>query len=394
MLNNTHRDNWIDYLRSSITVLVVAHHCSLAYTTFASFDANAYINSTHPVVDAQRWIGLDIFENFNDIFFMSLMFFIGGLFLTKSISRKGVAAFLKDRFFRLFLPFLFGVSVLMLLAYFPAYYLAHHDLNIPAYIKDFFTTEQWPVGPPWFIWVLFAFNAIFGISWWLFKNAYLRAGKAIQRMASRPLSFFGLFIAITWITYVPLTAAIGAGTWTGIGPFDFQLNRVLLYFAYFILGAITGSGDFQQGLFSRDGALTRHWKMWCVLALIAYTLITLNGIYEPLRNMVIKGMLPPLAAWMIYFTVYVSSCTLSCIAFLTTFRTKSNSTRSWMDSLTANAYMIYLVHYIFVLWTQFILLPLHAPAGIKFLLSFSTTLVLSWGLSILLRKIKIVQQYI
>lgn len=394
MLNNTHRDNWIDYLRSSITVLVVAHHCSLAYTTFASFDANAYINSTHPVVDTQRWIGLDIFENFNDIFFMSLMFFIGGLFLTKSITKKGAAAFLKDRCFRLFLPFLFGVSVLMLLAYFPAYYLAHHDLNIPAYIKDFFTTEQWPVGPPWFIWVLFAFNALFGLSWFLFKNVYIRAGKAIQRLASRPLLFFGLFIGITWITYVPLTAAIGAGTWTGIGPFDFQLNRILLYFAYFILGVITGSGNFQQGLFSRDAALTRHWKVWCILALIAYTLITLNGIYEPLRNMVIKGMLPPLAAWMIYFTVYVSSCTLSCIAFLTAFRAKINHTNAWMDSLTANAYMIYLVHYIFVLWTQFILLPLHAPAGIKFLLSFSGTLLLSWGLSIILRKIKVVRQYI
>ena len=32
------RTLWIDYLRSFITVLVVAHHSSLAYTTFASFD--------------------------------------------------------------------------------------------------------------------------------------------------------------------------------------------------------------------------------------------------------------------------------------------------------------------------------------------------------------------
>ena len=394
MTNNTQRDNWIDYLRSFITVLVVAHHCSLAYTTFASFDAGAYINSTHPVVDDHRWIGLDIFENFNDIFFMSLMFFIGGLFLTKSIAKKGVGSFLKDRFYRLFLPFIFGVSLLMLLAYLPAYYLAHHDLNIPAYIKDFFTTEQWPVGPPWFIWVLFAFNAIFALSYLLLKNTYARAGKAIPRLSNRPLLFFGLFIGITWITYVPLTAAIGAGTWTGIGPFDFQLNRIILYFAYFILGTITGSADFQQGLFSREAALTRQWKLWCILSLIAYTLITLNGIYEPLRNMVIKGLLPALAAWMIYFTVYVSSCTLSCIAFLTTFRATVNNTRPWMDSLTANAYMIYLVHYIFVLWTQFILLPLPAPALIKFILSFSSTLALSWGLSIGLRKIKIIRQYV
>ena len=79
---------WIDSLRSSITVLVVAHHSSLAYTTFASFNKRAYILSTHPIVDKERWIGLDIFENFNDVFFMSLMFFISGMFVLPALPEK------------------------------------------------------------------------------------------------------------------------------------------------------------------------------------------------------------------------------------------------------------------------------------------------------------------
>jgi glucans biosynthesis protein C len=37
------RNLWIDYLRSALTVLVVAHHSSLAYTTFAHFDTKTYI---------------------------------------------------------------------------------------------------------------------------------------------------------------------------------------------------------------------------------------------------------------------------------------------------------------------------------------------------------------
>ena len=86
--NTPNRNVWIDYLRSSLTVLVVAHHSTLAYTTFASFDKNAYIKSTSPIVDTKRWIGLDIFENFNDIFFMSHMFLIGGLFLSNSIAKR------------------------------------------------------------------------------------------------------------------------------------------------------------------------------------------------------------------------------------------------------------------------------------------------------------------
>lgn len=62
MNNNTGRNLWIDYLRSAITVLVVAHHAALAYTTWAKFDTIAYIRSTHAVVDIKRWIGLDGFR--------------------------------------------------------------------------------------------------------------------------------------------------------------------------------------------------------------------------------------------------------------------------------------------------------------------------------------------
>src|ERR1700733_16035156 len=70
---------WLDYLRAFITVLVVAHHSSLAYTTFASFNKQAYNDSTHPIVDTVRSGALDIFEDFNDVFFMSLMFLISGI---------------------------------------------------------------------------------------------------------------------------------------------------------------------------------------------------------------------------------------------------------------------------------------------------------------------------
>lgn len=58
IINN--RNTWVDYLRTSITVLVVAHHSALSYTTYASFNRTAYIFSTHPIVDSKRCIGLDI----------------------------------------------------------------------------------------------------------------------------------------------------------------------------------------------------------------------------------------------------------------------------------------------------------------------------------------------
>ena len=388
------RNLWVDYLRSALTVLVVAHHSSLAYTTFARFDSEAYIRSTHAVVDTKRWVGLDIFENFNDVFFMSLMFLIGGLFLSKSIDKKGISVFIKDRFFRLFIPFIILGTILMLMAYFPSYIIAKESTDVGAYIKDFFVVEQWPVGPPWFIWVLFVFNLVIAFINPLIKQISKKTGAFISALQHRPLVFFLIWWLITWLLYVPLALTVGPGTWTGFGPFDFQLSRVLLYFGYFTFGVLIGTTDFNYQLFSGTSTIVRKWWLWALLALAVYSILTILEHKEILSDMVKTNQLGELSAWMIYLSIYTSSCTLSSIAFIPTFRKLVQSSFFWWDSLTANAYLIYLTHYAFLTWMQFLLLPFDVPAFVKFLITFLFSLALSWGLSILLRKISIVNKYL
>jgi surface polysaccharide O-acyltransferase-like enzyme len=384
----------VDYLRATITVLVVAHHSSLAYTTFANFNKEAYINSTHPLVDQKRWIGLDIFENFNDIFFMSLMFFIGGLFLTKSIAKKGTMAFIRDRCLRLFLPFLLIGTLSNLIAHFPSFCIAHNELDIKAYIIDFFTVERWPVGPPWFIWVLFLFNLLFALTYASMGKIYKSTGNQLHSLGNRPMLIFLSLAVLTWLLYVPVAYNIGAGTWTGWGPFDFQLSRILLYFGYFMAGVFIGCSDFHNGIFARDSLLVSRWRLWCISALAIYIILTISGEKEILKNMVVKGIIPAFSAWMIYYTVYILSCTLTCIAFITTFRARVNVPKPLLDSLAANAYLIYLIHYIFVIWTQFFLLDIDTPALIKFTIVFLNALAVSWMISIFLRRSHFVKKYL
>jgi hypothetical protein len=383
---------WIDYLRSFITVLVVAHHSSLAYTTFASFNRQAYILSTHPIVDEQRWVGLDIFENFNDVFFMSLMFFISGMFVLPSLSRKGVAAFIRDRFFRLFLPFAAGVTLLMLPAYYPAYYIAHGRHDIKDYIIDYFTTEAWPVGPPWFIWVLFFYNIVFALLYPLLKTKMENTSYALATWNFHPWILIAGLTIITWVLYVPMAMWLGPYTWTGIGPFDFQKSRSLLYFGYFVLGALAGNASAGKGIFSDTHSLVKRWPLWVVLCLFIYTLLTV--IPAPLKAMVDAGSIPSLAGWLIYYTLYVLSCTFSCIAFLATFKALAHRPGKWWDSLSANAYSIYLVHYIFVVWCQYALLDSNAPALLKFMITFVVALACSWMSGYLIRKQPMIRKYL
>jgi glucans biosynthesis protein C len=391
-MNSSNRNLWVDYLRSSITVLVVAHHSTLSYTTFASFNKTAYIFSTHPIVDAKRWIGLDIFVNFNDIFFMSLMFLIGGLFLMKSIRKKGISTFIRERFYRLFIPFLFLGTLLMLLAYFPSYYIAHMSTDILAYIKDFFVVEYWPVGPPWFVWMLFLFNLLFAWFYSPLQKAIERTGIYISVLKDKPLIFFSILFCLMWILYVPLAYKVGAGTWTGLGPFDFQLSRILLYFGFFTLGILIGETDFNNELFSTQSAIVKNWQFWILLSLVVFIVVTIIG--KPLILLKKNNILTEFTGWLIYYSLYTASCILSCIAFLTVFRRFVKTGNPWLNSLSENAYLIYFVHYVFVIWCQFLLLSVSISALTKFVVTFIVALSLSWMTSSLLRKIRIVGKYL
>ncbi len=385
------RTLWVDYLRSFLTVLVVAHHSSLAYTTFASFDKVAYIRSTHPVVDTHRWIGLDIFENFNDVFFMSLMFLIAGLFVVKSIQRKSPGAFVRDRFYRLFLPFLIGGTCLNLIAHYPSYLLAHGSGDLRAYLTDFFAVEQWPVGPPWFIWILFVFNIAFALLYFVFApKLAVPANRA--RNKYHPGKIILCLLLITFTLYVPFAFWLGPYKWTGFGPFDFQISRAALYFGYFMLGAWLGHISFNEGMFSTSSALVRRWPLWLLACGLAYTLLTISSPY--LTSLVKNAALTEFQGYLVYYTIYVSSCTFSCIAFMTTFRALVKKHRPAWDSLSQHAYLIYLLHYPFVLWMQYWLLEMPLPAFGKFVITLVAALLGSWAVAIQLRRFQWVKQYL
>ncbi len=410
MQQTTSRTLWIDYLRSFLTILVVAHHSSLAYTTFASFDKVAYIRSTHPVVDSRRWIGMDIFENFNDVFFMSLMFLIAGLFVIKSIERKGVAAFIRDRFYRLFIPFLVGGTILNLLAHYPAYRLAHGSAPVAAYVTDFFLIEQWPVGPPWFIWVLFVFNVLFAF---LYRPGRAKGSDAVAEPISatspalagalphalipaarayKPAKVILFTFCFTFVLYVPFAFWLGPGKWTGFGPFDFQVSRAAWYFGYFLLGARLGKMQFNDALLNASAPLVRLWPIWLSLCAIIYTLLTIVPPF--LTKSVEEGTLSEFTGYLTYFSIYVMSCTFSCIAFLTTFRALVHRANAMWDSLAEHAYLIYLLHYPFVIWTQYSLLDVPVSAFAKFLITFVASAAGSWLLAIQLRKIPLIKKYL
>ncbi|MEJ2596193.1 MAG: acyltransferase family protein [bacterium] len=387
-MNDVNRVHWVDYLRSAIIILVVALHSAVAYATYGRFDYDVYINSTHPIIDAKKGIGFDLFAEFLDVFIMPLMFLIGGLFLMRSINKKGRVVFIKDRFLRLFVPFLFPGTLFMLIAYFPSYYIARHEINLMAYIKDFFLVQDWPAGPPWFLLELFFFNLIFAIVYPLYQKMKVR----FHVLKNKPFIFVIIFFIISWLLYVPLAYKVGTGTWVELGPLEFDLSRVLFYFGYFSLGIFIGNTDFNAELFSRTSAIVKKWWLWAILSFLVF------AIYACVSDFLTHGSggnkFIMFIVWIAYDSLFPLFCTLISVAFITIFRKLLTTSIYWMNSFSDNAYMIFLIHYIFVVWIQFLLLKLNIPAAAKFSLTFILSIILSWGASSLLRKIAIVRRYI
>src|SRR6478752_1354827 len=93
----------LDRARTFITLLVLIHHSSVNYTHFGSGDN-------------MRWLRFDLVVLFNDSFFMACMYLISGLFVHDSLRRRGASDYMRHRAWRLGIPFLVSIFVLMPIA--------------------------------------------------------------------------------------------------------------------------------------------------------------------------------------------------------------------------------------------------------------------------------------
>lgn len=383
----------IGYLRAFVTLLVLAHHSVLAYVTFGAPAPTSLTGpirwwEASPIVDSHRWAGFDFLVSFNDMFFMSLMFFLSGLFVWQSLQRKGAAHFLRDRALRLGVPFAVAAAVVAPIAYYPAYIQTGLGGGVAGFWHQWRALGNWPAGPAWFVWVLLAFDVVAAGLLFIWP----KWGSGLANLSSgadrRPFWFFALLVAFSAVAYIPLAAIVNALRWSVWGPFTFQTSRGLHYLVYFLMGAGVGAYGLSRGLVAPDGKLARRWWLWSIAALFAFLVAGAVGFITLTQHMGSRG-------WaMACYSTWVISCALSSFAFLALFVRFARNRRKIFDSLTANAYGMYLIHYAFVGWLQLAVLKSQMPAIAKGSLVFAATVLLSWGVTAALRRIPAVARVI
>jgi Acyltransferase family len=380
------RDNVpLSNLRAVVIIIVVAFHSLLPYLasqpqTPFPFDQPPYRWVAFPIIDRERFFGFDLFCAWQDLSLMSLMFLLAGLFTPASLERKGSLAYLIDRWWRIGLPFCLAAAILSPLAYCASYRATAADPSLDAFWRHWLALPIWPAGPAWFLWQLFVVSLLAALLYAFAPRALKMLGSLAGRLGDRPFAFIVILASLSAIAYVPLAMVFSAWDWTFLGPFSFQLSRPLNYLLYFFAGFALGSHGLDRGLLRSDGLLARHWLVLLAAALAsaalwgALTSLTLPDWNEsPFATRLAAALAFPFAG-------AAGALGLLAVA-LRFFHFRDRA----FDSLSINAYGIYLLHYAVVVWLQYALLAVALPAGAKVILVLVPALVLSWAASAGLR---------
>jgi hypothetical protein len=185
----------LDYLRAFLIVRLVAFHSALAYADFG-LPAPRLIA---PIVDPRKWGGFAVFARLNEVFSMSLMYFISGLFVWQALVRRGALGYALARGKRLGIPFALVVCFLMPFAFYPADLAIGVDLGPLAYVQAYAASDAWAAGPLWFIWLLLVFDLFAAAIFRLAPGVLEGLGRLTAGAARRPLRFFLGLVAIAAI---------------------------------------------------------------------------------------------------------------------------------------------------------------------------------------------------
>ncbi len=366
----------LDNLRGIVILVVLGFHSALAYVSWipapaVPFDSPPYNWRAFPIVDQQRFFGFDLLCAWQDVYLMSLMFFLSGLFVWPSLQRKGVWNFVRERALRLGVPYAFGMAVVIPIAVYPAYRMTAMVPRIASYWHALLGLPFWPNGPLWFLWQLLALNLIAALVFWIARDV---AGN-LGRSSTPPRTGFGCYfaglLAASALAYVPLALAFTPWAWSDSGLFAVQFCRPLNYAVYFFAGVGVGVDGIDRGLLAADGVLARHWARWLGAALAALALwMGLTAL--TLKPDATTGI--DVAAYL----AYVLACATGCF-FLIAVTLRFAAKRSpVLGRLGADAYGLYLFHYLFVVWLQYLLLAVPLFAVLKAMIVFALTLVMTW----------------
>lgn len=375
---------FLDNLKIALIFLVIIHHVGQAYGPTGGFWPFV---SSQP--DSLSWLGR--FFGVNATFFMGLFFMISGYFFAPSYDKKGFYKYSLDKVIRLGIPLVF-VYMIMMPCVFYFYYINYSnnpDISYWIYFKTIFLglgaqpswfqpSIGWPesnfgFGHLWFVEHLLIYSLIYA----LFRLFY----KAANRNYKLNSYFIVLFlIAIISISSIIVRNYYPIDKWIDIlGFITSEIAHLPQYTALLITGIVAYKTDLFKLFPSRFGMLLLY------IGLIMAIVIYISPYVPEIINTII---------WK-YFEIYETiMCVSLCFGLITFFRNNINSSNLLLKAFADNSYGAYIFHFPIVIAIQYAFDKISIPILSKFVIVSMVSIIMSYGVSFMIRNIRILRKVI
>jgi hypothetical protein len=205
----------------------------------------------------------------------------------------------------------------------------------------------------------------------LFNILYLLSSKAKIRIPNISLkgAVIGTFL-IGWINSASMDV-FGLRGWTLTPLLDFQHERLLIYFVYFLLGAVC----FRLKVFD---AKPESKKLYNIVNSISWIPITVYLFFLILPvlspgTVIVSKVIDRVIVW---FCFHLSLLCLVYVMIETFWRYFDKPGRLW-NELNRNSYYVYIIHVIVIGAIALLLLNSATPSLVKYLILVVSTIVAS-----------------
>ncbi|MDZ5470431.1 acyltransferase family protein [Bacillus sp. 31A1R] len=363
---------FLDHLKITLIMLVVAHHAGQAYGPGGWW----YFQEGESIDWLRRFFAV------NAAFFMSLFFFLSAYFLPKSIERKGEWRFLKERFIRIGVPLILGFLVMIpILMY--LYYInfrPYEPISFLSYYPNIFfglsdeptnwTGPSWPdmqFGHLWFLQHLLVYAVV--LSAWTYFSKHESSRDSYYPIKGTQIFIF--LLVVTLSTYI-VRIWYPIDEWTGfLGFIQTEYAHVPQYISFFVLGIMAYRRNWLLTLDKRTGYI------WLAIGVGIAGALYLGG--NSLYPYLLKG-----GANFGSFTrslIETVLCFALVIGLITLFREKLNKTNRLAKILSSHVFVVYFIHVPVVVFLQYTLSDLRVSVLAKFLLSAILGIILSFFIS-------------
>lgn len=315
---------FLDNLKTFIIFLVVIYHCGWVY------EKSGILSSVWIVDDPLKNDVAGLLNLIMDMFMMPILFFISGYFAPSSLKSKTGWMFLKSRFKRVIVPWIF--AVLTLLPLYKIIFLYSRNLpqeNLMSYFHFFSGGILINQGWLWFLPVLFLFDLVYvGLD---------RVNLLHLKMSLKRVAFVIFFIGFVYSFCMSFFNYYG---WTKTVLLDFQNERILIYFMAFVFG----SQCYRLNVLDTEPGGKKLYYFICSTIWIPmniYIIFLINIFFNP-GHYIISHIVDVMLIWLGF---HVSLLGLMYV-IINTFRYYLNRTGRLINLLNSCSYGVYIIHFV------------------------------------------------